>query len=213
VVGSAFPLAWVFGRAGCATVHDHPGRLSDAWFAVRWPMGHELRRPLRSRPDRDGAHHPPRHRLRHPLEEKALAPRGFLHGHHVRGLRAGALRPRLPPRGRARPPRRRPALRRPDARRSGPASACSRWASTSSACGRRTSRSPRTSSLSKAHAGPREGDPQSDTSRRRRRVHRERRGSKGGRRAEGRGEEEEKEEARPQGRSDRAPTTTKTKAS
>ncbi|MFO0755453.1 MAG: prolipoprotein diacylglyceryl transferase [Byssovorax sp.] len=40
VVGSAFPLAWVFGRAGCATVHDHPGRLSDVWFAVRWPMGH-----------------------------------------------------------------------------------------------------------------------------------------------------------------------------
>jgi phosphatidylglycerol---prolipoprotein diacylglyceryl transferase len=37
VVNSAFPLAWVFGRAGCATVHDHPGRLSDAWFAVRYP--------------------------------------------------------------------------------------------------------------------------------------------------------------------------------
>jgi phosphatidylglycerol:prolipoprotein diacylglycerol transferase len=37
-VTSAFPLAWVFGRTGCATVHDHPGRLSDAWFAVRWPM-------------------------------------------------------------------------------------------------------------------------------------------------------------------------------
>ncbi len=42
VVGSAFPLAWVFGRAGCATVHDHPGRLSDMWFAVRWPMGHSF---------------------------------------------------------------------------------------------------------------------------------------------------------------------------
>jgi phosphatidylglycerol---prolipoprotein diacylglyceryl transferase len=37
VVASAFPLAWVFGRAGCASVHDHPGRLSDAWFAVRYP--------------------------------------------------------------------------------------------------------------------------------------------------------------------------------
>jgi phosphatidylglycerol---prolipoprotein diacylglyceryl transferase len=34
-VASAFPLAWVFGRSGCATVHDHPGRLSDAWFAVK----------------------------------------------------------------------------------------------------------------------------------------------------------------------------------
>jgi phosphatidylglycerol:prolipoprotein diacylglycerol transferase len=39
VINSAFPLAWVFGRSGCATVHDHPGHLSDAWYAVRWPMG------------------------------------------------------------------------------------------------------------------------------------------------------------------------------
>lgn len=39
MVCSAFPLAWVFGRAGCATVHDHPGRLSEAWYAVRWPAG------------------------------------------------------------------------------------------------------------------------------------------------------------------------------
>jgi phosphatidylglycerol:prolipoprotein diacylglycerol transferase len=38
LVASCFPLAWVFGRAGCATVHDHPGMLSDAWYAVRWPM-------------------------------------------------------------------------------------------------------------------------------------------------------------------------------
>jgi phosphatidylglycerol:prolipoprotein diacylglycerol transferase len=37
-VNSAFPLAWVFGRSGCSTVHDHPGMLSDAWFAVQWPM-------------------------------------------------------------------------------------------------------------------------------------------------------------------------------
>ena len=36
-VGSAFPLAWVFGRAGCSVAHDHPGRVSDAWYAVRWP--------------------------------------------------------------------------------------------------------------------------------------------------------------------------------
>jgi phosphatidylglycerol:prolipoprotein diacylglycerol transferase len=34
---SAFPLAWVFGRAGCAVVHDHPGALSNAWYAVRYP--------------------------------------------------------------------------------------------------------------------------------------------------------------------------------
>ncbi|MGK4006112.1 prolipoprotein diacylglyceryl transferase family protein [Sorangium sp. So ce1036] len=39
VVNSAFPLAWVFGRAGCASVHDHPGHVSDAWFAVRYPLG------------------------------------------------------------------------------------------------------------------------------------------------------------------------------
>ncbi|MBM4375009.1 MAG: prolipoprotein diacylglyceryl transferase [Deltaproteobacteria bacterium] len=35
---SAFPLAWVFGRAGCSVVHDHPGKLSNAWFAVRYPV-------------------------------------------------------------------------------------------------------------------------------------------------------------------------------
>ena len=34
---SAFPLGWVFGRAGCSVVHDHPGILSDAWYAVRFP--------------------------------------------------------------------------------------------------------------------------------------------------------------------------------
>lgn len=38
MVCSAFPLAWVFGRAGCASVHDHPGRLSDAWYAVKYPI-------------------------------------------------------------------------------------------------------------------------------------------------------------------------------
>jgi len=36
-VGTAFTWGWVFGRAGCAVVHDHPGRLSDAWYAVRYP--------------------------------------------------------------------------------------------------------------------------------------------------------------------------------
>lgn len=39
VIASAFPVAWVLGRAGCAMVHDHPGRISDAWFAVRYPYG------------------------------------------------------------------------------------------------------------------------------------------------------------------------------
>lgn len=40
VGGSAFTWGWVFGRAGCSVVHDHPGRLSDAWFAVRYPFRH-----------------------------------------------------------------------------------------------------------------------------------------------------------------------------
>lgn len=40
VICSALPIGWMFGRAGCAVVHDHPGRRSDAWFAVRYPDGH-----------------------------------------------------------------------------------------------------------------------------------------------------------------------------
>ena len=39
MVNSAFPLAWVFGRAGCSVAHDHPGRFSDGWYAVRYPHG------------------------------------------------------------------------------------------------------------------------------------------------------------------------------
>ncbi|MEB2311611.1 MAG: prolipoprotein diacylglyceryl transferase [Sorangiineae bacterium] len=39
VVASAFPAAWVFGRAGCAVAHDHPGLRSAAWFAVQYPDG------------------------------------------------------------------------------------------------------------------------------------------------------------------------------
>ena len=35
VINSAFPLAWVFGRMGCSSVHDHPGHSSNAWFAVQ----------------------------------------------------------------------------------------------------------------------------------------------------------------------------------
>jgi phosphatidylglycerol:prolipoprotein diacylglycerol transferase len=38
VIASAFPVAWVFGRTGCSVAHDHPGLLSDAWFAVRFPL-------------------------------------------------------------------------------------------------------------------------------------------------------------------------------
>jgi phosphatidylglycerol---prolipoprotein diacylglyceryl transferase len=39
VVASAFPLSWVFGRSGCSVAHDHPGMLSNAWFAVQYPGG------------------------------------------------------------------------------------------------------------------------------------------------------------------------------
>ncbi|HET9931083.1 MAG TPA: prolipoprotein diacylglyceryl transferase family protein, partial [Polyangiaceae bacterium] len=42
LVASGLPLGWVFGRAGCAVVHDHPGIASDAWFAVSYPGGGRL---------------------------------------------------------------------------------------------------------------------------------------------------------------------------
>jgi phosphatidylglycerol:prolipoprotein diacylglycerol transferase len=38
VITSVFPVAWVFGRSGCATVHDHPGIWTNAWYAVKWPV-------------------------------------------------------------------------------------------------------------------------------------------------------------------------------
>ncbi|NNL67612.1 MAG: prolipoprotein diacylglyceryl transferase [Myxococcales bacterium] len=38
-IGFAFPFAWLFGRLGCALAHDHLGRPSDHWLAVRFPEG------------------------------------------------------------------------------------------------------------------------------------------------------------------------------
>jgi phosphatidylglycerol:prolipoprotein diacylglycerol transferase len=38
-VMAMLPVGWVFGRAGCSVAHDHPGVLSDAWFAVQYPGG------------------------------------------------------------------------------------------------------------------------------------------------------------------------------
>ena len=35
----SFPFGWIFGRAGCAIAHDHKGRLTDSWLAVRFPEG------------------------------------------------------------------------------------------------------------------------------------------------------------------------------
>jgi len=39
LVLSVFPIAWIFGRAGCTIVHDHPGALAPAnsIFAVAYP--------------------------------------------------------------------------------------------------------------------------------------------------------------------------------
>ncbi len=38
---SVFPVAWIFGRSGCSSVHDHPGALAHkgALFAVEYPRG------------------------------------------------------------------------------------------------------------------------------------------------------------------------------
>lgn len=32
--------AWVVARVGCAFAHDHPGRFTDSWFSVAWPLAH-----------------------------------------------------------------------------------------------------------------------------------------------------------------------------
>lgn len=39
-----FFAAWFFGRLGCSIAHDHPGRLSDFFLAVKFPGGarHDL---------------------------------------------------------------------------------------------------------------------------------------------------------------------------
>jgi phosphatidylglycerol:prolipoprotein diacylglycerol transferase len=44
VLAPAFVVGWVFGRLGCALVHDHVGRLSDFPLAIRFPGGarHDL---------------------------------------------------------------------------------------------------------------------------------------------------------------------------
>jgi phosphatidylglycerol:prolipoprotein diacylglycerol transferase len=39
LVFSVFPIAWMFGRMGCSSVHDHPGARASAntWLAVAYP--------------------------------------------------------------------------------------------------------------------------------------------------------------------------------
>jgi phosphatidylglycerol:prolipoprotein diacylglycerol transferase len=41
VILAVFPVAWIFGRAGCSVVHDHPGARASAesWFAVAYGPG------------------------------------------------------------------------------------------------------------------------------------------------------------------------------
>ncbi len=38
-VAWAFPSAWIFGRAGCALAHDHPGIRTSSWLGVQYPGG------------------------------------------------------------------------------------------------------------------------------------------------------------------------------
>jgi phosphatidylglycerol:prolipoprotein diacylglycerol transferase len=43
-VALGLSVGWIFGRAGCFTLHDHPGGHIQAFFAVRYPDGprHDL---------------------------------------------------------------------------------------------------------------------------------------------------------------------------
>ncbi len=44
ILVQALVVGWVFGRLGCTLVHDHIGRPSDFWLAIRFPDGprHDL---------------------------------------------------------------------------------------------------------------------------------------------------------------------------
>lgn len=42
VAAWAFPFGLAVARIGCALAHDHPGRLSSSWLAVRFPGGARL---------------------------------------------------------------------------------------------------------------------------------------------------------------------------
>ena len=44
MVGLGLSVGWIFGRLGCTTAHDHPGRHTDFFLAVRYPEGprHDL---------------------------------------------------------------------------------------------------------------------------------------------------------------------------
>jgi phosphatidylglycerol:prolipoprotein diacylglycerol transferase len=40
VIAWCFPFGWLFGRMGCASVHDHIGKKTDFFLAMRFPPGH-----------------------------------------------------------------------------------------------------------------------------------------------------------------------------
>jgi len=44
VVALGLSVGWIFGRLGCTTAHDHPGRHTDFFLAVKYPDGprHDL---------------------------------------------------------------------------------------------------------------------------------------------------------------------------
>jgi phosphatidylglycerol:prolipoprotein diacylglycerol transferase len=38
-IAYGLPVGWLFGRMGCASIHDHPGARSASALAVNWPGG------------------------------------------------------------------------------------------------------------------------------------------------------------------------------
>jgi len=44
VVALGLAVGWIFGRMGCTTAHDHPGRLTNFFLGVKYPEGvrHDL---------------------------------------------------------------------------------------------------------------------------------------------------------------------------
>ena len=39
IVAYVFPFAWIFGRLGCTLAHDHLGRATTSWLAIRYAGG------------------------------------------------------------------------------------------------------------------------------------------------------------------------------
>lgn len=44
-IAYGFSWAWIFGRMGCTTAHDHPGRITDLAFSVSYPAFRPLATP------------------------------------------------------------------------------------------------------------------------------------------------------------------------